>query len=138
MAPRLRHIVAFEELAAALQRAAGPHAGRTVPVSHLELRQSSVLDADALHLLLHALPSLGSLNLAQSAGVGDDVLRMLAVHKVTVQEPELPHALQAMHLAVWICCACLLCETGSLAGMSCGQWCDRAALCFWHHVLHCS
>lgn len=100
MAPRLRHIVAFEELAAALQRAAGPQAGRPVPLRHMDLRNCSTLDADALHLLLDAVPSLQSLNLSQSEAVDDAAVRMLALHSVTVQAPELQDALEALELAV--------------------------------------
>eukprot|EP00892_Ulva_mutabilis_P001774 jgi/Ulvmu1/11598/UM079_0043.1 len=99
MAPRLRHIVAFEELAKALRLAAGLHAGRSVPISQLEFRQSSTLDADALHELLHALPSLHSFDLSQSADLGDDVLRMLALHSVVEHEPELQDALDAIACA---------------------------------------
>ena len=100
MAPSLRHIVAFEELAAALSRAAGPLAARAVPLSHLELKNCGSLDADALHVLLDALPSLHSLNVSQSEGVDDAALRMLALHTVTVHRTELQDAMEAVTLAV--------------------------------------
>lgn len=100
MAPRLRNIVAFEELAAALRRAAGPEAGRAVAIRRMELRNCSTLDADSLPLLLDAVPSLSSLNLSQCQGVDDAAVRVLALHAVTLHEPELQDALEALALAV--------------------------------------
>jgi hypothetical protein len=80
LARGLRHVVHFEELAAALRKGLSRPGERTAPLVHLQLQGCGSLDADALALLLATVPTLHSLDVSRCPSIGDAAVRALALH----------------------------------------------------------
>jgi hypothetical protein len=92
--------VHFESLSAALQRGLEAAANSRVPLTHLQLQGCSALDMDALQLLLDAVRTIQSLDIARCAGVDDAAVRTLALYEPGPADDAVHMVLESMKLEV--------------------------------------